>query len=153
MKSAYRVLAFIIAGLVAFQSAVIAFAIFGMFSYVEQGGVIDASAQQSVSFTGDIGFMLHGIVGQMLIPLLGLLLIVFSFFAKIPGGTKWALFVFGAIVLQVLVGIFAHGAAILGLVHGLNALLLFGLAVMAAIRAKRVAGAPARAAADSGALA
>ncbi len=147
MKSAYRVLAFVIAGLVAFQSAVIVFAIFGLFAWVEQGGVIDMAAQQTASFTGDVGFMLHAIVGQMLIPLLGLLMLIFSFFAKISGGVKWALFVFGAIVLQVLVGLFAHGAPLLGLVHGLNALVLFGVAVTAGMRVKRtVATAPARAA-------
>lgn len=146
MKSAYRVLSFIIAGLVAFQSAVIAFAIFGLASYIQGGGVVDAAAQQTASFTGDIGFMLHGIVGQMLIPLLGLLLVIFSFFAKIPGGVKWALFVFASIVVQVLVGIIARGAPALGLVHGLNALVLFGLAVTAAMRVRRAVATPARAA-------
>ena len=152
MKSAYRVLAFVIAGLVAFQSAVIVFAMFGLFAWVEQGGVIDLAAQQTASFTGDVGFMLHAVVGQMLIPLLGLLMLIFSFFAKIPGGVKWALFVFGAIVLQVLMGIFAHGAPVLGLVHGLNALVLFGLAVSAGMRVTRAAaGTPARAAESSAA--
>jgi hypothetical protein len=146
MKSAYRVLSFIIAGLVAFQSAVIAFAIFGLSSYIQSGGVVDAAAQQTASFTGEIGFMLHGIVGQLLIPLLGLLLVIFSFFAKIPGGVKWALFVFASIVVQVLVGIIARGAPGLGLVHGLNALVLFGLAVTAAMRVRRAVATPARAA-------
>ena len=87
MKSAYRVLAFVIAGMVAFQSAVIVFAIFGLFAWVEQGGVVDAAARQTASFTGDVGFMLHGIAGKMVIPLLGLVLVIFSFFAKIPAAS------------------------------------------------------------------
>lgn len=145
MKSAYRVLAFVIAGMVAFQSAVIVFAIFGLFAWVEQGGVVDAAAQQTASFTGDVGFMLHGIAGQMLIPLLGLVLVIFSFFAKIPGGIKWALIVFGTIVVQVLLGIFGHGAPLLGLLHGFVALILFGLAVSAGMRVKRTTVTPARA--------
>jgi hypothetical protein len=148
MKSAYRVLAFIIAAMVAFQSAVIVFAIFGLFAWVEQGGVIDAAAQQTASFPGDVGFMLHGIGGMMVIPVLGLLLLIFSFFAKIPGGVKWALIVFGTIVLQVLMGMFAHGAPGLGLLHGLIALVLFGVAVTAGMRVRRATATPARAAAD-----
>ncbi len=34
--------------------------------------------------------MLHGMIGMMLIPLLALVLLIISFFAKIPGGVKWA---------------------------------------------------------------
>lgn len=151
MKSAYRVLAFIIAGMVAFQSAVIVFAMFGLFAWVQQGGVVDAATQQTASFTGEVGFMLHGIAGQAVIPLLGLLLVVFSFFARIPGGTKWALFVFGTIVVQVMLGILGHGAPVLGLLHGLVALILFGLAVSAGMRVKRATVIPARAATDSSA--
>ncbi len=151
MKSAYRVLAYIIAGMVAFQSAVIVFAIFGLFAWVEQGGVIDLAAQQTASFTGDVGFMLHGIGGMMVIPVLGLLLLIFSFFAKIPGGVKWALIVFGSIVVQVLLGMFGHGTPALGLLHGLVALVLFGVAVTAGMRVRRATATPARAAADDAA--
>lgn len=137
MKSVYRVLAYVIAALVAVQSAVVVFAIFGLFAWVDAGGVLDASAQQTASFTGDIGFMLHGIGGEYVVPFVGLLLVISSFFAKIPGGIKWALFVFGSIVLQVAMGLFAFGAPALGLLHGLNALVLFGLAVTAGMRVGR----------------
>ena len=62
-----------------------------------------------------------------------------SFFAKVPGGIKWALFVFLATVVQVALGLFAHSIAGLGWLHGLNALILFGLAVSAGMRVNRVA--------------
>ena len=45
--------------------------------------------------------MLHSLVGMVLIPLLAIVLLIISFFAKIPGGVKWAGFVFLAVVLQV----------------------------------------------------
>ncbi len=150
MKSAYRVLAYLVAALVALQSAFVAFAMFGLFAWVDAGGVMDKSAQGTASFTGDIGFMLHGIGGQIVIPFVGLLLVIASFFAKIPGGIKWALIVFGVIVLQVSLGLFGFGAPVLGILHGLNALVLFGLAVSAAMRVGRVSTTPVSApAADS----
>jgi heme A synthase len=151
MRSAYRVLAYIIAALVALQSAVVVLAIFGLFNYIDQGGVVDAAAQQNVTFFGDIGFMLHGIGGQFVVPLFGLLLLISSFFAKIPGGIRWALIVFGVIVIQVALGLFGFSAPVLGFLHGLNALILFGLAVTAAMRVKRAAATAATPAATVGA--
>lgn len=141
MKSAYRVLAYAIAVLVALQAAFVAFAMFGLWAWIESGGVLDNSAEETASFTGDIGFMLHGIGGQIVVPFVGLLLVIASFFAKIPGGIKWALIVFVVIVVQVALGLFGFSAPVLGLLHGLNALILFGLAVSAAMRVKRVTAA------------
>jgi heme A synthase len=73
-----------------------------------------------------------------------LILVIVSFFAKIPGGTKWALIVFGVVVLQYALAFFARIGSLpaLGALHGLNALILFGVAVMAAMRV-RTAGRPA----------
>lgn len=69
MRNVYRVLAYAIAGLVAVQSATIAFAMFGLFSYIDRGGAIDKASMESESakFTGDVGFMLHGMGGMTLI--------------------------------------------------------------------------------------
>jgi hypothetical protein len=75
----------------------------------------------------------------MIIPLLGLVLLVVSFFAKVPGGVKIAALVLGAIVVQVLLGVFGHESAYIGMLHGLNAFILFGSAVYAA-RLARTAG-------------
>ncbi len=143
MKNVYRVLAYAIAAFVAVQSATVAFAMFGLFSYIEGGGAVDKASMESESanFTGDVGFMLHGMGGMTLIPLLALLLLIVSFFAKIPSGVTWALIVLSAVVVQVALGLFAFGTPILGILHGVLALVLFGLAWTAA---QRVRGASTR---------
>jgi hypothetical protein len=132
MRSAYKILAHSIAGLVAFQAAVMVFAIAGLYNWVSDGNQLTESHLQPESdleFTGVIGFMLHGMVGTMLIPLVALILLIVSFFAKIPGGVKWAAIVLGLVVLQVFLGIFGHETAYSGLLHGLNALVLFSAAL------------------------
>ena len=78
--------------------------------------------------------MIHGMNGMMMIPSLGLLFVIVSFFAKIPKGVAFAFGVLGLIVLQVFLGLFGHEFAVLGAFHGVNALLLFGVAAMAGVR-------------------
>ena len=80
--------------------------------------------------------------GMMLIPLIALIFFIVSFFAKVPGGVKWAGFVLIAVIVQVTLGLFGHEAASLGILHGLNALLLFSLAVMAGKRAGTASSSP-----------
>ena len=141
MKAAYRVLAYLVALEVVVQAAMMVFAVAGLGIWVDNGGVFDKSAFENddLSFTGVVGFMVHGINGMMIIPLLGLALLVVSFFAKVPGGVKIAGLVLGAIVVQVLLGVFGHESAYIGALHGLNAFILFGSAVYAA-RLARTAG-------------
>jgi heme A synthase len=141
MRNAYRGLAFAIAALVALQAAFIAYFITGLAAWIQEGGTLDASVFSEGSTTevgGEVGIMLHGMVGTFLIPLLGLVLLIISFFAKIPGGVKWAAIVFGVIVLQYALAFFARSAGVpfLGALHGLNALILFGVAVTAAMRVR-----------------
>jgi heme A synthase len=80
---------------------------------------------------------------MMIIPLIALLLLIFSFFAKVPGGVKWAGVVLGLVVMQVTLGLLGHSIPALGAMHGLNALLLFSAAIHTARRASRVAVTPA----------
>ena len=114
MRNAYRILAIIIAVEVVIQAMAMVFAVAGLGIWVDDGGVLDKAAFESedLSFTGVVGFMVHGINGMMIIPLLGLALLVVSFFAKVPGGVKWAAIVLGSIVVQVLAGIFGHDVAV-----------------------------------------
>jgi hypothetical protein len=142
MKSVYRVLAYLIALEVVVQAAAIAFALAGLGAWIQQGGVLDAAAMESetTEFTGVAGFMIHGINGQMIIPLIALLLLISSFFAKIPGGVLWAGLVLLTVIVQVLLGIFGHGAPMLGLVHGALAFVLFTFAVIAARRSEAAQG-------------
>jgi hypothetical protein len=142
MKSVYRALAYLVALEVVIQAAAVAFAIAGLGKWIMEGGVLDAAAMESEStgFTEEVGFMIHGINGQMIVPLIALLLLISSFFAKIPGGVMWAGLVLATVVVQVLLGIFGHGAPVLGLVHGAVAFVLFTFAVIAARRSESALG-------------
>jgi hypothetical protein len=73
---------------------------------------------------------------MMLIPLIALIFLLVSFFAKIRGGVAWAASVFGLVILQVALGLFGHETAYLGLLHGANALAVFSVAFMAGKRVK-----------------
>ena len=88
-------------------------------------------------FLGAMGFMLH-FFGAVLIVLLALVLLIISFFSKVPGGPKWAGLVLLVAVLQFAFGIFGHETPWSGLLHGLNALVLFSVALMAGRRAATV---------------
>jgi len=154
MRGFYRGLALTVAVLVALQAAFIAFALSGMVKWVRDGGTLDASVfaeGSTVHIGGETGFALHAISGTFLIPLIALVLVIVSFFAKIPGGTKWALIVFGVVVLQYALAFFARLATLpeLSALHGLNALILFGVAVTAAMRVGRVGRAEVRDTADA----
>ncbi len=143
MRSVYRVLAFLIAVEVAVQAAMMAFAVAGLGIWVDkEGGVLDkATFESEPDFTGAIGFFVHGINGMMVIPLIALIFLIVSFFAKVPGGAKWAGLVFLAVVVQVALGLFGHENAVFGMLHGLNALILFSLAFMAGKRVTSVTAA------------
>lgn len=133
MRNVYRALAFAIAGLVALQAASIAYGVSGLAKYIDGGGAVDKNTE---GFPGVGGLIAHGIGGQMVIPIVTLLLLVISFFAHVAGGVRWALIVLGAVAVQVALGIFAHSLPTLGAVHGVMALVLFGVAVTAAMRAR-----------------
>jgi heme A synthase len=84
----------------------------------------------------------------MIVPAIALLLLICSFFARIPGGVKWAALVFLLVVVQVFLGFSGFAVPALGAVHGLNALLLFTAAIYAARRQRDVAAKPADVAAE-----
>ena len=138
MRNAYRILATIIAVEVVIQAMAMVFAVAGERKYIDDGGVIDKAAIESedLDFTGVVGFIVHGINGMMIIPLLGLALLVISFFAKVQGGVKWAAIILALIVVQVFAGIFGPDAPYIGLIHGLNAFVLLAAAGTAARAAK-----------------
>jgi hypothetical protein len=142
MRSAYKFFAYAINVLILLQAAAMAWAVFGLSSWIEDGNTITKAKLENHDgflFTEERGFMIHGISGEMLIPLIGLILLIVSFFAKIPGGPKYAGMLFGGIVLQVILGIAAHGLPALGFIHGFWALLLFWLAYRTAKQADLVA--------------
>lgn len=126
MKQTYRVLAGLIALGVLVQAAAIAFGWFEVINKVDEGSLVFDS-----DYDGNAGHAIHGIVGMNVMPLLGLILLIVSFFAKIPGGVKWAVALFLAIVVQVVLAFVSFGVPAVGALHGINALVVLGLAVAA----------------------
>ena len=81
-----------------------------------------------------------------------IILLVLSFFAKVPKGVMWAGILLGLTALQIVFAVLGHGLALLGVLHGLTALLIFGVAVMAAMAARGRAAVGDRAAAEASPL-
>ena len=129
MRTTYRVLAGLIALGVLLQAAFVAAAWFTLIGDVDDGLVVDSD------YDGNLGHALHGIVGLNIMPLLGLILFIVSFFAKFPGAVKWAGFTFLAIIVQVVLAFLSFGWGPLGALHGLNAFVVLGLAAYSARRA------------------
>jgi heme A synthase len=71
--------------------------------------------------------------------LTSLALLIISFFAKIPQGVRWAVIVLITTIVQIALGTLSHLLAAIGALHGAVALVLFGVAVMAAMRARQPA--------------
>jgi membrane-bound ClpP family serine protease len=116
MRTAYKVIAHLIAIGVVLESALI--------------------ASQS-----DLGETLHEHVGMEVLPLFGLALLIVAFLAKIPGGAKWAGLTLLAILTQLLLADLAHGRSLVGALHGFNAFVILGAAEYAARQASLSEGA------------
>jgi hypothetical protein len=129
VKQTYRVVSGLIALGVLVQAAAIAFGWFTAINDLDNGLVIDKN------YDGNAGHGLHAFVGFNVMPLLGLLLLVVSFFAakSVPGARKWGAIVFGLIVLQVALALFAFSVPALGALHGINALAVFACAARASM--------------------
>jgi heme A synthase len=128
VKQTYRVVAGLIALGVLVQAASVAFGWFQVISDVESGAVFDENAEFN------LGHLVHLYGGLYAIPVLGLVLLVVSFLAakEVPAARKWGGIVFGLVVLQVALAIFAFALApAIGALHGLNALFLLGASLRA----------------------
>jgi hypothetical protein len=135
MRATYRVLAYLVAAGVFVQAGAIALGWFTTLHELDDGAVIDSS------YEGNIGHSVHGTVGTMVIPLLVIALLIVSFFAKFAGAVRYALIIFGLVVLQITLAFVAFGAPVVGALHGLNALVLLGVSITAASRVPK--GSPA----------
>jgi hypothetical protein len=129
MRGAYRTVAGLIALAVLVQAAAIAGGWFGTIHEIDDGATINSD------YEGNFGHSLHGVNGMMIIPLLGLVLFILSFLAKIPNGVKFAGFTLLAIVVQITLAFVAFGVPVIGALHGINAFIVFGLALMCVRRA------------------
>jgi hypothetical protein len=140
MRTAYKVLAYIVAAEVAIQAMVMVWAIAGLGVWVDKGGVFDKSIMESeaLPFTEVIGIIVHGINGAFVIPALALVLLIVSFFTKVRGAIKWAAIVLLLTVAQGQIGFLGHEFPLAGALHGLNALALFGTALYTGRRIRTV---------------
>jgi heme A synthase len=139
MKTVYRVLAYAIAALVAVQAAAIGYAVFAQLHFIENGGTLDGATLDSGA-PGTAAYIFHAFNGATVL-LAALALLIISFFAKIPHGVRWAVIVLVCTVVQIALGTLSRLLAPIGAVHGAVALVLFGVAVMAAMRARTPAAA------------
>jgi hypothetical protein len=145
MRGVYRVLAFLVAVEVALQAAFVVWGDAGMGLWIEDGGVIDKAAMENAFESGEspfpefMGFVFHAMNGMMVIPAIALLLVISSFFAKVPRGVAFAFAVLGLVVLQVTLGLAGHSISFLGALHGINALVLFSTAMWTGLRVGRMA--------------
>ncbi len=146
MRKLYSGLAWTVAAGVVVQAAAIAFAFGGMTGYVMEGGVVDKALVESGggSFTGELGFPVHGLVGGIVLPVVALVLAISSFWVKVPRSRRWAWGLFVLVVVQGELGYVIPDIPYVGIVHGANALAVLLIAV-------HVARLPRRAAADTSA--
>jgi hypothetical protein len=152
MRKTYLILARTISVLIVVQAMAIVLIVAGLFHWIDGGGTLDKSVVDGWSdnppdWQGSIGGLFHFfLVGTILIPLSGLLLLIVSFFAKIPRGVGLASAIVVSIIVQYFSAVIADSAPYVGLIHGLNAFILLGLTVAAAMAAK---GAPEAAAPEA----
>lgn len=123
---AYRGIAYVIAGLVLLQAAFIAFGWFDVINDMENGAVYSEDSDFTAGLIG------HSINGTLVIPLLTIVLLITSLLTKTIGASKRAGMVFGAVVLQIALGLISFSVPFLGLLHGINAFVVLGAALYAA---------------------
>ncbi|MHA2788237.1 hypothetical protein ACXZ66_03675 [Corynebacterium sp. S7] len=132
MKMTYRVLAWLIAALVIVQAATHAWFSAGASAYLESGGTLDTSGGSGMQFPEIAGIIIHAMNGMYLIPLVGIALVVVGYFTHTKRGLYLAVLVAVLIAIQVTLGLTAPQMTFLALLHGANALLIFGAALWAA---------------------
>lgn len=136
MRPTYVVLARLTALLVLVQAASVAFGTFGILNFVEGGDDYTKSVAEDRTATGALGQDIHS-MGAAAMALLAIVLLIVSFFARIDGAVKWAGLVFLAVLAQWVFAILAFSAPVVGMLHGLNAFVIFGVAMSAAQNAIR----------------
>jgi hypothetical protein len=139
----YRFLAYTIAVLVVVQAGAIAWAFFGMVNWIsDDGGVVNKALLECTdcdqNFTAEWGFAIHMFFnGLIAIPLVSLALLVTSFFAKVPRGITMAVIIVALVIAQIMIlpALSRSAGSGFGGLHGINALVLMGVAISAGGRA------------------
>lgn len=140
----HRILSGIIAVLVGVQAASHAWSSAGVGKYVQDGGVVDAAmmnSREAPPFPEALGFPIHGITGMMIIPAVAVILLIVSLLSRNAWRMKMGILILVLTAVQVALGMLGHGMTSLAFLHGLNALALFGAALIAT-RSSEGAGSP-----------
>ena len=132
MKPAYRILYYLLSLEVLIQAAVIAWWAFGVTSYADDHGSISHHQLEHGGFGGSAGLSVHAVNGFMVIPFIALVLLVVSFFAKVPGGVRLASITFVLVLAQAyLLPALSEKSPVVGTLHGAVALAILGLSIAA----------------------
>lgn len=143
MKTTYRILAYLIALGVVLQAASIAFGFFGIGRWVVAGNTLDRHTflHNTTELGGYTGLAFHYVVGQTIMPLLGLALLLLSFFTRVSHATAWAGVLLSSIIVQLVLGLAAFHQAPAGAAHGFLAIATFAIAAITGHRINRAPGA------------
>jgi hypothetical protein len=129
MRTAYRVIAYLLSLSVAVQASLIAFGAFALENNIDNGPVSDGDTT---------GVTLHHSFAYV-VSLFAVVLLAVSFGAKVQHGVRWAAIPLGLVVVQFFLAYAAYSAAIVGVLHGLNALAIFAVALLAGRRVPKAA--------------
>lgn len=147
MRKAHQILAYVLAAEVVIQAMAIAYAIAGVFHWIDKDGgelnsaIFNSWDEEHPTFRGAGGHALHMINGQMLIPLVAIALLVVSLLAakEVSGAGKRGAILFGMVALQWVLGLSAHDVVVLAPLHALNGFGIFAMAVLTGIKARESA--------------
>jgi len=127
MRNVYRIVGMLIAIAVVLQVASIALAGFTIAKDADDGTSIGADYS-------NFGQSYHSIAGSV-IALLALVFLIVSFLTDVPRGRVLAGIVVGLVVVQFLLAVVSFGLPALGVLHGINGLVIAGVASAGARRA------------------
>ena len=130
MRTAYRVLAYLLSRILCRCTAsLIAFGAFALENNIDHGPVSDGDTT-GVTLTHSFAYV---------VLLCAVALVAVSFGAKVGHGVRWATIPLVLIAVQFVLAYAANSAAIIGVLHGLNALAIFAVALLAGRRVPKTA--------------
>lgn len=138
MQTLYRVLAFVVVGLVAVQAASHAWGSAGLVKYLSEGGTLDMDAMPP--FTEVAGYVIHAMNGMYVIPAVAVILLTVAFISRNSVAIIWAAVVAVLVVLLVAFGLLGHETTAFAFLHGITAVVLAGAALVAALRVQLATG-------------
>jgi hypothetical protein len=123
LKSVFRIWASFVSLAIVVQVGLASYGAFNAVDKSDDKGTIGKTAVSD-------GFTAHAALGYIIL-LATLILLVLAFLARRAGAgdrVKWSAGIFGLMVVQILLAALGHATAWLGVLHGMNALAVAGVA-------------------------